>query len=241
MAPGSSKQEGMDEDIVQTFHALAVRSAEQEVYEALRAEIIRGLAPGTALRLKTLADRFRVSTMPVRAAVARLRAEGLVETRPRRGAVVADLSAEDFVDLYAIRMGLEGMAARFGAPQLTADQDEEMRDVIARMKSLGARGGDIIDEYLPLDWKLHDLCYVAAGRPRLLQLIKVYRRQSERYFRIYLGSRLDASADVRGQSAFVRACRRRDGDVAETAIRKLFKGTVDLVLPALPVSVQPPG
>jgi len=226
----------MDTDGTQNFHAVAVRSAEQEVYEALRREIVRGLRPGTILRLNVLADRFRVSTMPVRAALARLKSEGLVVQRPRRGAVVADLSVSDFVDLYAVRMALEGVAARFGAPNLTDNAIANMNDQLRQMKQLSQLDTGIIEGYLPLDWRMHDICYGAAKRPRLLELIQVYRRQSERYFRLYLGHRLDLAADVQGQAEFVDACAERDPDRAEASIRALFTYTTDRVLPGLPTS-----
>ena len=216
------------------LQALSVRSAEQEVYEALRLEIIHGLPPDTPLRLKTLADRFDISTMPIRAALARLQSEGLVVQRPRRGAVVARLSESDFVDLYAIRMALEGVAARFGAPELADETLERMSAQLAEMGKLSERDVNITEEYLPMDWQLHDQCYRAAARPRLLDLIDIYRRQSERYFRHYLGHRLDLAVDVRGQAHFVEACEARGPDAAEDAIRQLFTWTMERVLAELP-------
>lgn len=224
----------MSHEATANLHALSVRSAEQEVYEALRLEIIHGLQPDTPLRLKSLAERFDISTMPIRAALARLQSEGLVVQRPRRGAVVARLSESDFVDLYAIRMALEGVAARFGAPLLSRATILQMKAQLAEMGALSERDVNITDDYLPMDWQLHDLCYRAASRPRLLELIDVYRRQSERYFRHYLGHRLDLGVDVRGQAHFVEACEARDADAAEAAIRQLFTWTMERVLPVLP-------
>lgn len=224
----------MTHEATDNLHALSVRSAEQEVYEALRLEIIHGLQPDTPLRLKSLAERFGISTMPIRAALARLQSEGLVVQRPRRGAVVARLSESDFVDLYAIRMALEGVAARFGAPHLTDATLEQMKSQLAEMGELSERDVNITDDYLPMDWRLHDLCYRAAARPRLIELIEIYRRQSERYFRHYLGHRLDLGVDVRGQAHFVKACEARDSNAAEAAIRQLFNWTMERVLPELP-------
>lgn len=220
-------------DPIAQIEAIEVRSAEQEVYEALRREIIRGLAPGTPLRLAQLADRFRTSTMPVRSAIARLEAEGLVQQRPRRGAVVTNLSVEDFIDLYAIRMALEGIAARCGCVELTDADIDRMQNLHRRLTTIKLDSLDDVDEYLAAEWQLHDICYEAAGRPRLMRLIRLYRRHAERYFRRYLGTRLDLSIDIKNQAAFLDACAKRNPDLAEAAIRKLFDFTTDRLMPGL--------
>lgn len=221
------------------LQAIELRSAEREVYEALRREIIQGLPPGTPLRLATLASRFAVSTMPVRSALARLQAEGLVVQRPRRSSVVAGLSAEDFLDLYAIRMALEGVAARCGVPHLTDQHIGDMCAHLERMRALlESERPDTAEKYLRLDQRLHDICFDLSRRPQLVSLIEVYRRQAERYFRLYLGRRLDMSGEVKLQEAWVDACTQRDPDGAEAATRALFDRTRQVLLPILRHSEQ---
>jgi len=222
-----------NDDPISQIEAIEVRSAEQEVYEALRQEIIHGLAPGTPLRLAQLADRFQISTMPVRSAIARLESEGLVVQRPRRGAVVTDLTVDDFNDLYAIRMALEGVAARCGCVELTDAHIAQMIACHDKLTTIKLDGVDDIDTYLADEWRLHDICYEAANRPRLMHLIRVYRRHAERYFRRYLGTRLDVEIDVVNQRELVRACEARDADRAEAAIRALFDYTIDRLMPGL--------
>lgn len=211
---------------------IEVPSTEREVYEALRREIIRGLPAGTPLRLAQLAERFGVSTMPVRAAITRLQVEGLVVQQPRRGAVVSELTIEDFTDMYAIRMALEGVAARCGSVNLSAEDLDQMRACYETMTRLEL-DDEVIDRYLPLDWQLHDICYNASQRPKLLGLINTYRRQAERYFRLYLGDRIDYSSDIERQGQFLRACEARDPEGAEAAIRDLFNWTTQALVPGL--------
>ena len=87
--------------------------------QQIRSEIIRGnLRPGARLRLRDLADRFKVSTQPIREALSELEAEGLVQAAPRKGAVVTVLTAEELVDLYEIRATLEAMATRTAVPNI---------------------------------------------------------------------------------------------------------------------------
>jgi DNA-binding GntR family transcriptional regulator len=164
--PGKRVRPQPERTSIEQLAAIEVRSAEKEVYEALRHQIIHGLPPRTPLRLAQLADRFKISTMPVRSAIARLEAEGMVVQRPRRGAIVSDLTMEDFTDLYAIRMGLEGVAARCGCVALSDDDLGCMRECLDNLMSIGADRVDSIDHYLMSEWKMHDICYEAARRPK---------------------------------------------------------------------------
>src|SRR3954465_2999259 len=94
----------------------------QRVYDHLRSEILAGhLEPGTELAEVALSEQLGVSRGPLREAIGRLAAEGLVTVRPRRGAVVRSLSKEEFVELYQVREALELMAVRLAVPRLTAD------------------------------------------------------------------------------------------------------------------------
>lgn len=220
-------------DPLAQFGAVEVRSAGQEVYEVLRREIIRGLPPGTVLRLAPLAKRFKISTMPVRGAIARLESEGLVVQRPRRGAIVTDLTVEDFTDLYGIRMALESLALRCGCVRLTDDDLARMRECHRQLAAIRLDQDDDIDRYLTGEWRLHDVCYEAARRPRLMGLIRLYRRHAERYFRRYLGTRLNVEADVENQERLLTACEARDADRAEAALRALFHYTTERLMPGL--------
>jgi DNA-binding GntR family transcriptional regulator len=214
-------------DPIEGLQAITLPSAEQAVYEALRQEIVTGLPPGTPLRLTGLASRFAVSTMPVRAALARLQAEGLVVQRPRRGSVVAGLSAEDFLDLYAISV-----------PHLTAQDIAAMWQQLDQLRVLDANAPDIADRYLQFDQRLHDICFNVCGRPQLIGLIGVYRRQAERYFRLYLDQRASLPAEIELQQNFIGACERADADAAEAAIRALFERTCEVLLPTLFVGTE---
>src|SRR5512132_4234499 len=92
------------------------------IAETLREEILRGdVAPGQALRQEELADRFGVSRLPVRDALLRLEAQGLVHVYPNRGAFVISLSAEDVTEIFDLRILLEGDLIERAVPRLTAD------------------------------------------------------------------------------------------------------------------------
>ena len=90
------------------------------IVERLREDILAGrLAPGSRLVESDLTARFAVSRGPVREALRRLSAEGLIEHRPHRGAVVRRLSERDIRELFQIRVEMEALAARLAAEPTT--------------------------------------------------------------------------------------------------------------------------
>ena len=94
----------------------------------LREEILSGELPaGSELQEVALSKTLGVSRGPIREAIGRLAAEGLVTVRPRRGAVVRALSSDEFLEAYQVREALETMAVRLAVPQLTARRPRRAR------------------------------------------------------------------------------------------------------------------
>ena len=90
--------------------------ASNRAYSTLRREILDGqLAPGTALAEVDQAERLGVSRTPLREALSRLGAEGLVSTHSGRGLVVTPVSTANVTELFEVRQALEGQAARLAA------------------------------------------------------------------------------------------------------------------------------
>lgn len=210
---------------------LEIKSAETQVYEALRAEILGGHPPGAPLRLADLAERYGVSTMPIRAALRRLEADGLVRPAGQRGHVVAPLDLDDLVEVQTVRAALEGYAAFLGAQAVDAEDLAAMRALVDRLRSLPAATG--IDAYLDLEHQFRDRCYDATRRARLLELLRTSRRAAERYIRIALGSTDGMRDSIGFQERLYDACAAHDGVAAEAATRDALRWTMDRIAPHL--------
>src|SRR5881397_812682 len=103
----------------------------QRAYDHLREEIIAGhLQPGAELAEVALSEQLGVSRGPIREAIGRLAAEGLVTVRPRRGAIVRSLSKDEFLELYQVREALEIMAVRLAVPRLGTDDVAQLEQLI---------------------------------------------------------------------------------------------------------------
>ena len=220
---------------------LEVSSVTDAVYSHLRRLILRQLPPGSPLRLNDLAAQLGVSTTPVRVAVERLRAEGLVVHQRGKGSTVAPLSVDDLLDIYAVRVGLESVAAGRGAPRLTDGEIERMRGLVSKLGTLDHDDLRTLPQYLDTEWSMHEICYEAAQHPRLLQEIRSYRRQAERYFRLALAQWMNAHDDFQHQTAFFAACAHRDGAAAARMARDLLEWTVERVAPMLGPEPAPNG
>src|SRR5262245_32539894 len=113
----------------------------QRVYTHLRDEILSGaLPPGSELQEVALSATLGVSRGPIREAIGRLAAEGLVTVRPRRGAVVRELSTEEFLEAYQVREALEVMAVRLAVPRLTETDVAALETYVAEMTSCADHG-----------------------------------------------------------------------------------------------------
>ena len=85
----------------------------EDMYRIIRTRIsLLDYEPGQRLSEEVLAEEFGVSRTPIRDAMVRLEAEGLITHQPRQGAVVRSLSHREIMELYEMRQVLEGTAAR---------------------------------------------------------------------------------------------------------------------------------
>jgi DNA-binding GntR family transcriptional regulator len=208
-------------------------STEQRVAEALRELIVAGHLPeGVPLVQRDLAQRLGVSQTPVRAGLSQLQREGFVFVSPTGRATVSRLTREDFEEVYAARIGLEGLAARRGAAVVAAADVRRMRQLLRELQSLAKR--QAVDDYLVLRWEFHATCYRASGRSRLVAEVERLYWRSERYNRLVLSTPDRFRESVGRYRAFLAACEARDGGAAERAVQESIRWAVDRVGSELP-------
>jgi len=214
-------------------------SVEDRVAQTLRELIVTGRLPGgTPLVHRELAQRLGVSPTPVRISLTHLEREGLVEVGPTGRAAVTRVSREDFEEIYAARSGLEGLAARVGAVELTDADVRRMRRLLTALRRL-AREQDV-DTYLARRWEFYAICYRASGRRRLVDEVERLFRRSERYNRLVLSTAERFRESVARYGAFLDACEARDAAAAERAVQDSIRWAVDRLGPLLPSEVEQP-
>ena len=201
------------------------------IADTLRDEILRGaLAPGQALRQEELAHRFGVSRLPVRDALLRLEAQGLVHVYPNRGAFVLSLSADEVREIYDLRILLEGDLLERAVPRLTAEQWRSID--AAHAHATRTAGGP---EWVEGDWRFHRALYEPALRPRQLAMIESLRATVARYSTAY-SALPERTPDWLGDhEAILEACRARAGVAARRRLEAHLHRAADIVIERLDV------
>lgn len=155
------------------------RTLADRAFAAVHEAILLGrLEPGRRLPIERLAVALEMSPMPIREALRRLDAVGLVEHVPHRGARVTELSVEDVVEIYEARLALEPLAVRHAVERLSEEDAVRARaafDVLAKVaRRPGARTW-------PAHTEFHFTLYRAAGSRWLMRLITPVWESAERY------------------------------------------------------------
>lgn len=188
-------------------------------YRRLREAILAGLLnPETRINEAELADAWQVSRTPIRDALRRLAAEGLVEPAPGRGMVVTRLSLDDAEELYEVREALEARAARLAAERGGGDLPGTLNALI---KAFGAalKDGDT-ERLLALDAEFHAAIASAGRNARLQRLIEQLRAQTHAARVRTLRVRGRAQRTFRELARLAGAIRTRDASRAEAAMRE---------------------
>ena len=157
-----------------------------EIAAALEGEIVSGeLQPGIVLRQESLSERFDVSRTPIREALRRLAALGLVSFEPNRGVRVRTVSWDELHEAFLVRAELESLATELAATRMTeadyADLDEAERrfsELTAELRRADPAPGlrELTSEWVRANHAFHDVIYRAAGAPLVEQLAKSARR-----------------------------------------------------------------
>ncbi len=189
---------------------LSMAPAPVAIAGRLRAAILSGaLAAGTRVNQDRVAAEQGVSHIPVREALRRLEAEGLVTFAPRRGFFVARLSAEDAAELGEMRAALEALAIRLAVPRLTA------ADLAAAAAAVTAGdGSDDLGDWSAANWRFHRALYAPCGRPRLMETLETLWRGADRYLRVIWQAERWQPRSQREHRAILRACRKGDAPAA---------------------------
>jgi len=196
------------------------------VYRALRHGIVHGdLAPGERLRSDALATELNVSRTPVREALRKLEAEGLVAHAGSR-LVVRAFTEQDLTELFYVREALEGMAARLAAENATPAEIVTIRELLEDMDAVRQRKD--VGVFRRLTAEFHQLVCRASHNDRLLQLSQSLL-DHVRQFRtstLYREGRLaEALNEHRKLLAAIEA---RDGESAERLAREHRRRTLEL-------------
>ncbi|MCE3267132.1 MAG: transcriptional regulator, GntR family [Solirubrobacterales bacterium] len=207
--------------------ALRIVSIADRVYEQLRDRITHGeLEAGSRLHQANISSELGVSRTPVREALARLAADGLVELLPNRGARVADVSLADMRTSYEARLGVEPLAARFAAERREPEDLERIRASLAHQH--GARSARGIYEAMR---EFHLALVDAAHNPQLSRFARgLWAGRISLHVVIKQAGDEDLAVDADEHEEILAAIERSDGPEAERLMNQHIADSLERLL-----------
>jgi DNA-binding GntR family transcriptional regulator len=189
-----------------------------QLCEKIEEQIATGeLPPGCALDEATLAEQHGVSRTPVREALIQLAAEGLIEIRPRRGAVVTSIGPGRLLEMFEVMAELEAMCARLAARRMS---EGERTDLLAAHQACeAARSDQDPDAYFYCNERFHTAIYAGSHNAFLSEQAQQLQRRLRPYRRLQLRVRNRISTSFAEHETIVRAIIAGDAAAAATALR----------------------
>jgi len=204
------------------------------VYDVVRKAIMEGVyRPGESVRQEALARQFSVSRVPIREALSRLEAEGLVVLRPRRGYVVKELDHNEIAEIFEMRAVMEEHAAYVATKVRTAQDIVAVEALLSRMEAMSSGTLSEAPQWVETNRIFHHRIFASSKREHLCQAIGNYRAWVDGCIRIEIavtGRLEEAHKDHREiVSAFVEG----DADRAGRLSREHCMHTAERLLKAL--------
>ena len=215
-----------------------VRTLNASVLTQMRADIIAcRLMPNDRLRVEALRDRYGMGTSPIREALMRLEAEGLVELEQNKGFRVAAVSREKLIDLMRTRMEIESIALRWSLEKGGVDWEAELLSAfhrLSRQTKIEPSKPDAISETWSKEHaNFHTALVAACGTPTLLAIRARLFEQADRYVALSILSNGPLRDDVGEHKQLMRAALSRDIDKTLDLNRAHISRTLDKVAASL--------
>ena len=208
-------------------------SLENKVFIKLEDEILSGkLTRGTALTEISLSERLGVSRTPVRSALHRLAEEGLVEAVANKGCVVIGITNADLVDIYKIRVRLEGLASAIAATRIAEEGLNTLRESVELAEFYISKNDT--EKLKELDSEFHETIYRSTGNRLLCKTLSELHRKIKSYRKLSLTvpGRLERS--VLEHREIYQAIAIRDAEKADMLTSLHIERALENVLSTLP-------
>ncbi|MEA5047223.1 MAG: GntR family transcriptional regulator [Eubacteriales bacterium] len=195
-----------------------VGATQEWIFHVLREGIISAKLPGgTQLKQDEISAALNVSHIPVREALRRLEAQGLVRIHPNRGASVTELTRSELLDMMEVRATLSVMMFRNSAPQLTKADFNALEEIVAQQRETPVE--DIVRSE-ELNYKFHDVLTSHAANSMAYFLLELVHANIDRYLRAsFYGTKETREVSINEHEAIIQSCREGDFETAGGMLR----------------------
>lgn len=206
-------------------------SSTQRIETALLDDIAAGMVePGEKLDETRLAERFGVSRTPVREALNRLAAQGVLVASDRRGVRVAQYSREELAQMFEVMHEIEAVCARIASQRLTLLARAEIEAAQADCQAAAAAAD--FTRYLKANEALHFAIYRATQNPYMQELASDFRRRTGPFRAKKFATAEDLVASAKSHDELLEKIFSADSDLASEGMRKHMTDSFMRVLAA---------
>lgn len=190
-----------------------------DLLDAIESDILTGrFAPGERLDEQNLARRFGVSRTPVREALLRLQASGLVQFQKNRGTFVAQLSSADVLEMYELRPELEGICGRLAAQRGVPDTILELGRTLQECER--AEQAKDLPAYYRANDRFHAAIYAMCGNRLLQATVSSLYTKLARFRHLQMAEENRITESLSQHRAIAAAVIGRDAAQAELLLRE---------------------
>ena len=196
-------------------------SIADQIFEQLEREILAGKYPrGEMLSELRLSEEMGVSRTPIREAIRRLEQENILE-EAGRSVIVVGISREDMLDMYEIRVRIEGLAAEWAAERISDEALNEMRETVELQRFYTEKQGiDNSNQIKNLDSRFHEQLYKATGSRALDITLSNLHKKMTKFRMASVSKRSRALQSVEEHEAILDALTRHDPEAARIAVEQ---------------------
>ena len=190
----------------------------EKAYHLIKERIVTlELKPLSVIDEQALREDLDLGRTPIREALHRMAAEGLVIIAPRRGMFVADISITDLQKVFEVRLVLEGFCARLAAQRATREQIAQMEATFEQLKTVSC---DDAERLMSIDTRLHELLYQAADNEFLADSLGRLHALSLRLWHLVLNQIDDVKESIEEHGEIIEALKMREQARAEQLLQR---------------------
>ena len=185
---------------ISAFLKLGAMETEDKIaqlhFEIHKQIVNRTLPPGAKLSASTLCKKWGVSRTPLREVLRLLEAEGLVSSERNKGFTVNPVTFEDLIELYPIKIYLEGLAGKLSTPHISADPEKlrALDQLCTEMEAICKKGD--VDAFIIKNKEFHSFIAISCENKWLIKILQYLNSQVHRFVvkALHLPQRMDSSA-----------------------------------------------
>ena len=197
------------------------------VFEKLESDILTGVYKrGTVLTENELSTELSVSRTPIREAIRRLEQENLLKELPK-GHLVVGINNDDIMDIYDVRLLIEGKAARLCTENITEEELEEMRDVIDLQEFYTQKC--FADKIKGTDSHFHELIYKCTGSSIYQSILSNLHRKIQLCRKVSVSNSGRAEQAIKEHREIFKAIESKDADLAEKLMIQHIKNAKESI------------